>query len=75
MGMATSTDGVSWTKHVANPVLTPTVGSDYDSVYTSSESVIREGDSYRMFYAGRVDAIHKYFSIGMALKRGKLIGP
>jgi len=75
IGMATSRDGIAWTKNPANPVLTPTVGSAYDSVYTSSESVIRDGDGYRLYYAGRVDMIHKYFSIGMATKKGNLVTP
>ncbi len=73
MGMARSSDGVQWTKNPDNPVLTPTVGSTYDSVYTSSESVIRDGDIWRLFYGGRIDAIHKYFSIGQATKRGPLV--
>ena len=66
MGTATSTDGVHWTKTPSNPILTPTSGSAYDSLYTSSEAIIRDGDVYRMFYAGRVDTVHKYFSINMA---------
>jgi hypothetical protein len=68
IGAATSTDGIRWTKSADNPVVTPTPTSKYDSVYTSSQSVIRDGDVYRMFYAGRVDRIHKYFSIGQATK-------
>jgi hypothetical protein len=36
--------------------------------------VIRDGDLWRLFYAGRVDARHKYFSIGLATKRGPLTG-
>jgi hypothetical protein len=66
MGTATSTDGVYWTKTPANPIFTPTPGSTYDSLYTSSQAVIRDGDVYRMFYAGRIDTIHKYYSINMA---------
>jgi predicted GH43/DUF377 family glycosyl hydrolase len=75
IGLATSADGIAWTKNPANPVLKPTVGSTYDSVYTSSESVIRDADGYRLYYGGRVDMIHKYFSIGMATKKGKLVTP
>jgi predicted GH43/DUF377 family glycosyl hydrolase len=75
IGMATSPDGTTWTKHARNPILTPTAGSTYDSLYTSSQSVIRDGDIWRMYYAGRVDAIHKYFSIGMATKTGSLALP
>jgi predicted GH43/DUF377 family glycosyl hydrolase/poly(3-hydroxybutyrate) depolymerase len=68
IGAATSDDGVHWTKSEDNPLVTPTQGSKYDSVYTSSQSVIRDGDLYRMYYAGRVDRLHKYFSIGQAIK-------
>ena len=68
IGTATSSDGVHWAKNADNPVLTPSPGSPYDSVYTSSQAVIRDGDHYKLYYAGRVDAIHKYFSIGLATK-------
>lgn len=73
IGVAKSSDGIHWIKNPANPVLTPTVGSSHDSVYTSSQSVIRDGDVWRMYYAGRIDKIHKYFSIGGATKRGTLL--
>jgi predicted GH43/DUF377 family glycosyl hydrolase len=73
MGMATSRDGVQWVKSTVNPVLTPTPGSAYDSIYTSSEAVIRDGDHYRLYYGGRIDMVHKYFSIGLATRRGKLV--
>lgn len=73
IGVAKSSDGIHWIKNPANPVLTPTVGSGHDSVYTSSQSVIRDGDVWRMYYAGRIDKIHKYFSIGGATKRGTLL--
>lgn len=68
IGTATSSDGVHWTKYEQNPILTPTAESPYDSVYNSSQAVIRDGDTYRIFYAGRVDAIHKYFAINLATK-------
>lgn len=73
IGLATSPDGVKWTKSPANPVLTPTPGSSYDSIYTSSQSVIRDGDRYRMYYGARIDMVHKYYSIGQATKRGPLV--
>jgi sucrose-6-phosphate hydrolase SacC (GH32 family) len=73
IGTATSTDGLNWTKSAANPAVTPTPGSAYDSIYTSSQSVIRDGDIYRLYYGARIDMVHKYFSIGLATKRGKLV--
>jgi hypothetical protein len=72
IGMATSADGLRWSKSDANPVLTPTPDSAYDRTYNSSQCVLRDGDGYRMYYAGRIDQVHKYYSIGLATKRGKL---
>ena len=73
IGMATSSDGIRWTKREGNPILTPIPGSPYESVYNSSQSVIRDGDHYKMYYATRIDMIHKYYAICMARKPGKLL--
>jgi len=73
IGIATSRDGVHWTKSAANPALTPTPGSSYDSIYTSSQAVLRDGDGYKLYYGCRVDMVHKYFAIGLATKRGPLV--
>lgn len=73
IGMATSSNGVKWTKHDANPVLTPTPGSKYDSTYTSAQSVIRDGDHYKMYYGARINQVHKYYSIGLAKLHGSLV--
>ena len=62
-----------WTKHQRNPILTPIPGSPYESIYNSSQSVIRDGDHYKMYYATRIDMIHKYYSICMARKPGKIL--
>jgi predicted GH43/DUF377 family glycosyl hydrolase len=73
IGIATSRDGLHWIKSPANPVLTPTPGSTYDSIYTSSQAVLRDGDGYKLYYGARVDMVHKYFAIGLATKRGPLV--
>ena len=73
IGIATSRDGLHWTKGADNPVLTPTPGSAYDSIYTSSQAVLRDGDGYKLYYGARVDMVHKYFAIGLATKRGPLV--
>jgi predicted GH43/DUF377 family glycosyl hydrolase len=73
MGIAFSPDGVQWTKPEMNPILTPTPGSTYDSIYTSSEAVLRDGDHYKLYYGGRIDMVHKYFSINLATRRGLLV--
>jgi predicted GH43/DUF377 family glycosyl hydrolase len=73
IGIATSADGLRWTKHEGNPILTPIDGSPYESVYNSSQSVIRDGDHYKMYYATRIDMVHKYYSICLARKPGGIL--
>jgi len=73
IGMATSEDGIAWRKSDANPVFTPTEGSNYDSRYTSSQAVLRDGDGYRLYYASRIDMQHKYYAIALATKRETLL--
>jgi hypothetical protein len=51
IGYATSSDGIIWTKHAGNPVLTPTPGS-FDSVSVSWASVVKVGGKYYMYYRG-----------------------
>ena len=50
VGLATSKDGVSWTKYSGNPVLTATA---IDQAYIASPYVIRLGLTYNMWYTGR----------------------
>lgn len=73
IGTAVSDDGIRWTKNPANPILTPIDGSTYESVYNSSQSVIWDGDHYKMYYATRIDNVHKYYAIGMARKKGRTL--
>jgi hypothetical protein len=73
IGMATSDDGIRWKKLPNNPILTPIPGSSYESVYNSSQSVIRDGGGYRLYYAARIDMKHKYYAICMARKKGSLL--
>lgn len=73
IGIATSPDGLRWTKSRGNPILTPVDGSAYERVYNSSQSVIRDGDHYKLYYATRIDMVHKYYAICLARKRGNLL--
>jgi predicted GH43/DUF377 family glycosyl hydrolase len=47
--LATSTDGIAWTKHPSNPVL---VGSGYDGYAAMDASVILDGATFKMWYTG-----------------------
>jgi predicted GH43/DUF377 family glycosyl hydrolase len=51
VGLAASTDGISWTKSLANPVLTGTVGA-WDEMGEHSPFVLKEGGTYKMWYEG-----------------------
>jgi hypothetical protein len=73
IGMATSPDGKTWKKNASNPVFTPQPGSTFDSLYTSSQAIVRDGEGYKMYYASRIDMIHKYYAIGLATRHGKLL--
>jgi predicted GH43/DUF377 family glycosyl hydrolase len=73
IGIASGPDGLRWTKSDANPILTPIPGSAYESAYNSSQSVIRDGGHYKLYYATRIDTDHKYYAICLARKQGKLL--
>ncbi len=51
IGYATSMDGINWTKHINNPVMTVDLGS-WDAVYVQDPHVIKDGDTYAMWYGG-----------------------
>jgi predicted GH43/DUF377 family glycosyl hydrolase len=49
-GLATSNDGITWTKYSHSPVMTP---SAIDQYYTSAPDVIKMNLTYNMWYTGR----------------------
>ena len=52
IGLATSSDGINWTKYINNPVLTPTPG-EWDSVYICTALVVHfDGSTYSLYYLG-----------------------
>jgi gluconolactonase len=53
IGYATSTDGITWTKHENNPVLDLEEISDWNCDAVSSPVVIFDGTMYKMWYAGQ----------------------
>lgn len=57
IGLATSTDGTTWTKHASNPILTPTGQGRNDGTHVSEAAVIKEGSSWTMLYSYRGAAI------------------
>jgi sucrose-6-phosphate hydrolase SacC (GH32 family) len=53
IGLATSTDGVTFTKYAGNPILTPTGQGRNDGDHVSEPAVLKEGSSWTMVYGYR----------------------
>lgn len=51
IGLATSPDGIVWSRHASNPLLAPSAGA-WDSVAVMSPTVLREDGVYKMWYGG-----------------------
>jgi hypothetical protein len=52
IGVATSTDGVTWTRYAGNPVLTIDYSADIDGVHVHMPSVVQGADGlWQMYYA------------------------
>ena len=69
LGFAVSEDGIKWRKHPENPVFRPEPAHDWESNFTTSQSVMRLPDgSLRLWYAGRRQPpwSNLYFAIGTA---------
>lgn len=56
IGLATSSDGMHWTKSPANPVFTKGAAGSWDSVAVFRPSVLIEDGTYHMWY-GAIEAI------------------
>ena len=52
IGYATSSDGVRWSKHKANPIFVPDPTGDWEKHKVTGCQVIRRGEWYVMFYIG-----------------------
>jgi predicted GH43/DUF377 family glycosyl hydrolase len=73
LGFAASKDGLTWTKHVENPVFRPEPKHDWESNFTTSHTLMRLPDgSFRLWYAGRRQPpwSNLYFAIGTARWEG-----
>jgi predicted GH43/DUF377 family glycosyl hydrolase len=57
IGLATSSDGITFTKNASNPVLTPTSG--WESTQIDAMSVIYEGGTFTMWYGARDNSTYQ----------------
>ena len=70
LGHAVSEDGVTWARNPHNPIYGPNESREWESHFTTSESVmLLEDGSLRIWYASRTRPPfdHKYFAIGTAV--------
>ncbi len=54
-GLATSPDGISWTKYSGNPVLNPGSSGSWDDYSIGGATVLFDGSTYRMWYHATSD--------------------
>ncbi len=52
IGLATSPDGETWTKHPANPVLGPEPANNWEDALVYAPAVIHDGERLVMWYVG-----------------------
>jgi predicted GH43/DUF377 family glycosyl hydrolase len=52
VGLATSSDGFTWTKYTGNPVLTVGPAGSHDDMWAAVPAVIKTGSVYEMWYSG-----------------------
>ncbi len=61
LGYATSTDGVTWVKSGSNPILVSGTAGAWDASDVSGPTVIKDGSTYKMWYAGKSDSNPDYW--------------
>lgn len=66
IGIATSLDGITWTKHANNPVLTYGPAGAWDEHGLLAPRMWRDGGTYYMNYSGKYNDVNKYSSVGHA---------
>lgn len=68
IGLATSTDGINWTKYADNPVLDLGVPVSWDDYQVYNPCVLKVSDKYYMWYAGAtVEDKRWHVKIGLAI--------
>jgi predicted GH43/DUF377 family glycosyl hydrolase len=65
IGLATSTDGVTWTKYPSNPVLSPSGSGWMAASVFASRTLVKLGGTYHLYFAGKQTELG-YSKIGYA---------
>ncbi|MBN2730548.1 MAG: T9SS type A sorting domain-containing protein [Bacteroidales bacterium] len=56
IGLATSSDGINWTKYAGNPVLQDGNWGEYDDMWLGTPAVIYKTDHFEMWYSSAASA-------------------
>jgi len=72
IGCATSSDGLTWSKHEANPIFMPDPKRDWEKHKVTACQVIRQSERYVMFYIGFRD--ENTAQIGIACSKDGITG-
>ena len=57
IGLATSSDGISWTKYASNPVLSPSGAGWMAASVFSSRTLIKAGSTYYVLFSGKSSSV------------------
>ena len=66
VGYAESNDGITWNKPFSEPILAPSEPGHWDSWSVQAGSILKEDDSYKMYYTGWSDNYGNW-DIGLAV--------
>ena len=72
IGLATSTNGLTWKRHPANPIFKPDPHSSWEQHKVTAVQVEKRGDWFIMFYIGFRDVDHA--QIGVARSKDGISG-
>ena len=76
IGLATSTDGVTWSKSESNPVFSPSSPGAWDSgAVLSGTCMLKEGSTYKLYYWGWPSGgfnTYPYWKIGLATSTDRI---
>ena len=71
-GLATSTDGSTFTKSASNPIFSINNGVPWRDVRTYTSSVVQNGSGWYVYFTGRTNTPSTSYSVGVARKCGSL---
>ena len=71
-GLATSTDGSTFTKSASNPIFSINDGVPWRDVRTYTSSVVQSGSGWYVYFTGRTNTPSISYSVGVARKCGSL---